>query len=67
MQIPSQTEPPSSQNEQNLMRSDAKYDYETSVNGQSFHQDYLDVQIRQGAEPEPVISSSPIEVQVLPC
>ncbi|XP_050385247.1 uncharacterized protein LOC126801826 isoform X2 [Argentina anserina] len=65
LQIATQTEPPSSHNEQNLMRSDAKYNYETSVNGQPFHQDYLDVQIRQGAEPEPVISSSPVEVQVL--
>ncbi|PRQ60559.1 hypothetical protein RchiOBHm_Chr1g0382631 [Rosa chinensis] len=65
LQIATQTEPPSSQNDQNLIRLDAKYHYETSVNGQPFHQDYLDVQIRQGAEPEPVISSSPEEAQVL--
>ncbi|XP_024178378.1 uncharacterized protein LOC112184348 isoform X1 [Rosa chinensis] len=65
LQIATQTEPPSSQNDQNLIRSDAKYHYETSVNGQQFHQDYLDVQIREGAEPEPVISSSPEEAQVL--
>ncbi|PRQ60553.1 hypothetical protein RchiOBHm_Chr1g0382561 [Rosa chinensis] len=65
LQIATQIEPPSSQNDQNLIRSDAKYHYETSVNGQPFHQDYLDVQIREGAEPEPVISSSLEEAHVL--
>ncbi|XP_008234666.1 PREDICTED: uncharacterized protein LOC103333581 isoform X5 [Prunus mume] len=65
LQISTQNELPSSQNDQSIIRSDAKYNYETSVNGQSRHQDYLDVQINQGAESDPVISSSSGESQVL--
>lgn len=65
LQISTQNELPSSQNDQSIIRSDAKYNYETSVNGQSRHQDYLDVQINQGAESDPVISSSSGEAQVL--
>ncbi|XP_008234670.1 PREDICTED: uncharacterized protein LOC103333581 isoform X8 [Prunus mume] len=63
LQISTQNELPSSQNDQSIIRSDAKYNYETSVNGQSRHQDYLDVQINQGAESDPVISSSSGESQ----
>ncbi|ONI25733.1 hypothetical protein PRUPE_2G317300 [Prunus persica] len=65
LQISTQNELPSSQNDQSIIRSDVKYNYETSVNGQSLHQDYLDVQINQGAESDPVISSSSGEAQVL--
>ncbi|KAM0999680.1 hypothetical protein ACFX15_006171 [Malus domestica] len=39
--------------------------YECLRNGQSLHQDYLDVQINQGAPPDSVLSSSTGEAQVL--
>ncbi|KAJ9130952.1 hypothetical protein P3X46_033916 [Hevea brasiliensis] len=55
----------SSQTDHNLMRSDAKYEYEVSVNGQGFHPGYLDIHNSQGTEPDPVISSSTGEAQVL--
>ncbi|KAL5737025.1 hypothetical protein ACOSQ2_031813 [Xanthoceras sorbifolium] len=54
-----------SQTDQNLMRSDAKYEYDMSVNGQALHSGYLDVHISQGTEPDSVISSSAGEAQVL--
>ncbi|KAG4947011.1 hypothetical protein JHK87_043018 [Glycine soja] len=39
------------------MRSDAKFSYEMSVNGQTLHKDYLDAHIQQGNEGQTVISS----------
>lgn len=54
-----------SQTDENLMRSDAKFNYEMSVNGQAVHRDYLDVHIRQGEESQALISSSTGETQVL--
>ncbi|KAK4277620.1 hypothetical protein QN277_015592 [Acacia crassicarpa] len=47
----------SSQTDQNLMTSDAKLNYEMSVNGQALNR-YLDVHIRQGEESQTLISSS---------
>lgn len=65
-QISTQNELPPSQTDQNLMRSDANYNYEISVNGQGLRQDYLDVQNSQGAMPDSGISSSTVEAaQVL--
>ncbi|XP_057991075.1 uncharacterized protein LOC110669647 isoform X4 [Hevea brasiliensis] len=64
-QSPTQNQLTLSQTDHNLVRSDAKYEYEMSVNGQGFHPDYLDVNISQGTEPDPVISSSSREAQVL--
>ncbi|KAM3729666.1 hypothetical protein ACB098_12G029400 [Castanea mollissima] len=65
-QISTQNELPPSQTDQNLMRSDANYNYEISVNGQGLHQDYLDVQNSQGAMPDSGISPSTVEAaQVL--
>ncbi|KAG4957358.1 hypothetical protein JHK85_043738 [Glycine max] len=49
--------PSPSQTDQNLMRSDAKFSYEMSVNGQTLHKDYLDAHIQQGNEGQTVISS----------
>nr|POE99205.1 hypothetical protein CFP56_63684 [Quercus suber] len=65
-QISAQNELPPSQTDQNLLRSDANYNYEISVNGQGLRQDYLDVQNSQGAMPDSGISSSTVEAaQVL--
>ena len=63
MSAPNQHAP--SQTDQNLMRSDAKYEYDMSVNGQALHSSYVDVHISQGTEPDSVISSSAGEAQVL--
>lgn len=64
-QISTHNEIQPSQADQNLMRSDANYNYEISVNGQALRQDYLDVHISQGAMPDSGISSSTGEAQVL--
>ncbi|XP_028806627.1 uncharacterized protein LOC114761438 [Neltuma alba] len=53
----------SSHDDQNLMRSDAKFNYEMSVNGQALNRDYLDVHIRQGEESQNLISSSNVQTQ----
>ena len=45
------------------MRSDAKFSYEMSVNGQTLHKDYLDAHIQQGNEGQIVISSGTSETQ----
>ncbi|KAK1554910.1 hypothetical protein Q3G72_026251 [Acer saccharum] len=63
MSAPNQHAP--SQTDQNLMRSDAKYEYEMSVNGQALHSSYVDVHISQGTEPDSVISTSTGEAQDL--
>ncbi|KAK2634037.1 hypothetical protein Ddye_028829 [Dipteronia dyeriana] len=63
MSAPNQHAP--SQTDQNLMRSDAKYEYDMSVNGQALHSGYVDIHISQGTEPDSVISSSAGEAQVL--
>lgn len=55
----------SSQADHKLDRSEAKYDYELSANGQTYHSEYLDGHINQLADPNSVISSSPGESQVL--
>ncbi|TKY74036.1 Reticulocyte-binding protein a [Spatholobus suberectus] len=65
-QVPIQEHPSPSQTDQNLMRSDAKFSYEMSVNGQTLHRDYLDAHIQQGEEPQTLISSATSETQVLP-
>ncbi|KDP26184.1 hypothetical protein JCGZ_22852 [Jatropha curcas] len=64
-QLSTQNQLASSQTDHNLMRSDAKYEYEISVNGQGFRSDYLDVHMNQGTEPDSVVSSSAGEAQVL--
>ncbi|TXG57455.1 hypothetical protein EZV62_018768 [Acer yangbiense] len=63
MSAPNQHAP--SQTDQNLMRSDAKYEYDLSVNGQALHSSYVDVHISRGTEPDSVISSSAGEAQVI--
>ncbi|GAV73244.1 hypothetical protein CFOL_v3_16730 [Cephalotus follicularis] len=60
-----QNQLPRSQADQNIMRSDSKYEYEIAVNGQALHPNYLDVRISQGTEPDALISSSTGEAQVL--
>ncbi|KAJ4835902.1 hypothetical protein Tsubulata_006162 [Turnera subulata] len=64
-QFSTQNQVSSSQGDHNLMRPDAKYDYEVSVNGHGYHSDYLDPHISAGAEPESAASSSAREPQVL--
>ncbi|XP_043716460.1 epidermal growth factor receptor substrate 15 homolog isoform X2 [Telopea speciosissima] len=53
-----------SQTEQNLLRPDARYDYELSGNGQVLHSDYLDSHISSNQETGSVITSSSEEAQV---
>ncbi|XP_054788775.1 uncharacterized protein LOC129294428 isoform X2 [Prosopis cineraria] len=57
-----QDDPASSQADQNSMRLDAKYNYENSIDGQVLG-NYLDVHIRQGEEPQTMITSSTGETQ----
>lgn len=64
-QVSIQDEPSSSQNDQNLLSSDARFNYEMSVNGQALHRDYFDAHIHQSEEPQTVITSSTVETQVL--
>lgn len=56
---------PPSQSDQNLLRSNADYNYEISSNGQALRPDYLDVHISQGVQPDSVIQSSTDEAQVV--
>ena len=63
-QLSAQNQLPPSQTDQSLGRSDLKYEYEMSVNGQAIRPDYLD-HISQGPEPNSVISSSAGKEQVL--
>ncbi|KAK9291458.1 hypothetical protein L1049_019406 [Liquidambar formosana] len=64
-QTSTQNQFPPSQTDQNLLRSEATYDYEMSVNGQALHPEYLGVHISQGVEPDSVVPSSTGESQVL--
>ncbi|XVF12744.1 hypothetical protein REPUB_Repub08aG0145900 [Reevesia pubescens] len=63
-QLSARNQLPPSQTDQSLGRSDVKYEYEMSVNGQATRPDYLD-HISQGPEPNSVISSSAGKAQVL--
>lgn len=53
------------QTDQNILKADANYEYELSVNGQALQPDYLDVQINQGVERDSVIPSPTEEKKVL--
>ncbi|KAI4307045.1 hypothetical protein L6164_030276 [Bauhinia variegata] len=64
-QISVQDGPASTQTDQNLIRTEGKFNYEMSMNGQVLHRDYLDAHISQGEEPQTVVSSSTEETQVL--
>ncbi|XP_019433494.1 PREDICTED: uncharacterized protein LOC109340295 isoform X3 [Lupinus angustifolius] len=64
-QVSIQDDPTSCQNDQNLLRSDAKFNYEMSINGQALHRDYFDARVQQNEEPQTVISSSTGETQLL--
>lgn len=66
-QLPIQEHPSPSQTDHSLMRSDAKFSYEMSVNGQTLHRDYLDAHIQQGEGAQTVISSVTTETQVNGC
>ncbi|OMO95096.1 hypothetical protein CCACVL1_05597 [Corchorus capsularis] len=63
-QLSGQNQLPPSQTDESLRRSDVKYEYEISVNGQAIRPDYLD-HISQGPEPDSAISSSAAKAQVL--
>ncbi|KAI5405439.1 uncharacterized protein LOC127081462 isoform X2 [Lathyrus oleraceus] len=58
-----QDNPTSSQADQNLIRSDANFNYEMSVNGQTLPRDYLNAHVHQGEEAQTVVSSSTGETQ----
>lgn len=64
-QVTTQDDPSSSQADQNVIRSDAKFNYEMSVEGQTLHRDYLGAHVHQDEEPKTVIPSSTVETQVL--
>lgn len=64
-QMSSHDQFPPSQSDQNLLRSNADYNYEISSNGQALRPDYLDVHISQGVQPDSVIQSSTDEAQVV--
>ncbi|KAK6129383.1 hypothetical protein DH2020_036899 [Rehmannia glutinosa] len=51
--------------EQNMLRTDSHYDYETSENGQILHADYVDTNISQGLDADSVSPSANGEVQGL--
>ncbi|KAH1112777.1 hypothetical protein GLYMA_04G230800v4 [Glycine max] len=63
-QVPVQEHSSPSQTDQHLMRSDAKFSYEMSVNGKTLHRDYLDAHIQQGEEAQTMIFSATSETQV---
>ncbi|CAI8598582.1 unnamed protein product [Vicia faba] len=63
LQVSIQDNPTSSQADQNLIRSDAKFNYEISVNGQTLPREYLDAHVHQGEEVQTVVSSSAGETQ----
>ncbi|KAL5078667.1 hypothetical protein RYX36_007088 [Vicia faba] len=58
LQVSIHDNPTSSQADQNLIRSDAKFNYEISVNGQTLPREYLDAHVHQGEEVQTVVSSS---------
>ncbi|CAL0319552.1 unnamed protein product [Lupinus luteus] len=64
-QVSLQDDPSSSQNDENLLSSDAKFNYEISVNGQALRREYFDAHIHQNEEPQTVISSSTGETQTV--
>lgn len=66
-QVSKQDDHSSSQTDQNLMRSDAKFNYQMSVNGQALHGNYLNVHIQQGDESQALNSASTGETQVYSC
>ncbi|XP_058786706.1 uncharacterized protein LOC131661257 isoform X3 [Vicia villosa] len=63
LQVSIQDNPTSSQADQNLTRSDAKFNYEVPVNGQILPRDYLDAHVPKGEEAQTVVSSSTGETQ----
>ncbi|XP_022722881.1 uncharacterized protein LOC111279993 isoform X4 [Durio zibethinus] len=63
-QLSAQNQLPLSQTDQSRGRSDVKYEYEMSVNGQAIRPDYLN-HISEGREPNSVMSSSAGKAQVL--
>lgn len=65
LQIATHNELPPSQTDQSMVRSDANYSYEMPVNGQALRQDYLDVHIGHGPNPDSEVLSSSGEAQVL--
>ncbi|CAJ2667319.1 unnamed protein product [Trifolium pratense] len=63
LQASVQDNPSSSQADQSLIRSDAKFNYEMSVNGQNLPRDYLDAHVHQRQEAQTVVSPSTGETQ----
>ncbi|CAK8567667.1 unnamed protein product [Lathyrus sativus] len=63
LQVSIQDNPTSSQADQSLIRSDVKFNYEMSVNGQTLPREYTDAHVHQGEEAQTVASSSTGETQ----
>ncbi|KAK6936628.1 hypothetical protein RJ641_033658 [Dillenia turbinata] len=62
--ISNQNQYQSSQSDQNLLRSDAHYNYEISMNGQAMRPDYLDVHLSQGVVPDSAVQASTEDGQI---
>lgn len=62
-QMPTQDPHSSLQSEPALLRPETNYDFESSVNGQVIHPDYLNVNISQGVEAHSVVPSSNVDGQ----
>lgn len=63
--MPTRGQYPPQQTESTMLKSDSSYDYDSSVNGQVLHSDYVNGNISQGMEPHSAVSSSNIEGQVV--
>lgn len=63
-QMPTQDQHSSLQTDPALLRRDTNYDFESSVNGQVIHPDYLNANISQGVEAHSVVQSSNVDRQV---
>ncbi|KAJ4952906.1 hypothetical protein NE237_029738 [Protea cynaroides] len=63
-QMSNQNQYQPSQTEQNLLRSDARYEYELTGNGQVLRSDYLDTHLSSNQESDSVITSSSQEAQL---
>ncbi|KAL3524450.1 hypothetical protein ACH5RR_017284 [Cinchona calisaya] len=64
-QIPTQDQHPPLKPEATMLRPESAYDYESSVNGQVLHPDYVNANISEGMEPHSAVSSSNVEGQAL--
>lgn len=62
--MPTQDQHSSLQTDPALLRPETNYDFESSVNGQVIHPDYLNANISQGVEAHSVVPPSNVDGQV---